>query len=277
MAHINLLPWRAERRKQREREFFMQLGAAFVAAVLFVLLWVGWMGQRIDNQNDRNAYLQGEIKQLDERIAKIKDLEKVRERLLARKKIIEELQANRSQMVHLFDELVKTIPSSARLTTLKQSGEAMSLDGVAQSNASVAEYMRNIESSPWMGHADLRKTENTHGDQRMPYTFGLDVALAKPKSDDGLDGDKEPVIPGNTPASGAAPGTPAPAGSSPAPVQGAAPAAPVAGAETASPTVTATPPKAVAPKADAPAAAKAPAQPQASAPSSAAAKGGAKP
>lgn len=192
MAQINLLPWRAERRKQREREFFLQLGAAFVAALLFLMLWGFWMGMRVDNQNERNAYLQGEIKQLDERIAKIKDLEKVRDRLLARKEIIEHLQSDRSQMVHLFDELVKTIPSSARLTGLKQSGDSMTLDGVAQSNASVAEYMRNIEASPWMGHADLRKTENTHSDTRMPYTFGLDVELSRPKSEQS--DDKTPVL-----------------------------------------------------------------------------------
>lgn len=183
MAHINLLPWRAERRKQREREFFMQLGAAAVAALLCLFVWGWWMGMRIDNQNERNGYLTTEIKQLDEKIAKIKDLENVRERLLARKQIIEQLQANRSQMVHLFDELVKTIPSSSRLTGLKQSGDSMSLDGVAQSNASVAEYMRNIEASPWMGHADLRKTENVHKDLRMPYTFGLNVSLSRPKDD----------------------------------------------------------------------------------------------
>ncbi|GAB2798098.1 PilN domain-containing protein [Dyella kyungheensis] len=188
MAHINLLPWRVERRKQREREFFMQLGAAAVVAVLGVLVWYGWMDGRISSQNDRNVYLQGEIKQLDERITKIKDLEKVRESLLARKQIIEQLQANRSQMVHLFDELVKTIPASARLNGLKQTGESMTLDGVAQSNASVAEYMRNIESSQWMGHADLRKTENTHGDSRLPYAFGLDVALSRPKSDENGEG-----------------------------------------------------------------------------------------
>lgn len=202
MAHINLLPWRAERRKQREREFFLQLGAAFVAALLFLMLWGFWMGMRVDNQNERNAYLQGEIKQLDERIAKIKDLEKVRDRLLARKEIIEHLQSDRSQMVHLFDELVKTIPSSARLSAVKQSGDSMTLDGVAQSNASVAEYMRNIEASPWMGHADLRKTENTHSDTRMPYTFGLDVELSRPKSEQ--PDDKLPVLP-QAPAKSASP------------------------------------------------------------------------
>lgn len=183
MAHVNLLPWRAERRKQREREFYMQLAAAFVAAVVVLLMWIFWMDSRIDNQNERNAYLQTEIKQLDVRIAKIKDLDKVRKHLLARKQIIEQLQADRSQMVHLFDELVKTIPSSARLTALKQNGQSMSLDGVAQSNASVAEYMRNIEASPWMGHADLRKTENTHNETRMPYTFGLNVSLSRPETD----------------------------------------------------------------------------------------------
>lgn len=210
MAHVNLLPWRAARRKQREREFYMQLAAAFVAGLGVLLLWVFWMDQRIDNQNDRNTYLQTEIKQLDVRIAKIKDLEKVREHLLARKQIIEQLQADRSQMVHLFDELVKTIPSSARLSGLKQGGQSMSLDGVAQSNASVAEYMRNIESSPWMGHADLRKTENTHNGSRMPYQFGLNVTLNKPKADE--TGDKTPVLPagaGPAAAAGAAPAKPA--------------------------------------------------------------------
>ncbi len=197
MAHVNLLPWRAARRKQREREFYMQLGASFVVALGVLLLWVFWMDQRIDNQNDRNAYLQGEIKQLDVRIAKIKDLDKVRAHLLARKRIIEQLQADRSQMVHLFDELVKTIPSSVRLSGLKQSGQSMSLDGVAQSNASVAEYMRNIQASPWMGRVDLRKTENSHDSSRMPYTFGLDVTLSRPKSDDvSAAGDASPATAG---------------------------------------------------------------------------------
>jgi len=232
MAHINLLPWRTERRKQREREFFMQLAAAFVAAVLVLFLWVFWMDMRIDNQTERNSYLQGEIKQLDERIAKIKDLEKVRERLLARKQIIEQLQANRSQMVHLFDELVKTIPASARLGGLKQVGDSMTLEGVAQSNASVAEYMRNIEASQWMGHADLRKTENTHkGDSRMPYAFGLDVALSRPKQDEngeGSDDARTPVLPASSraPANPAAPAAskPAPASTAPAAPKPAAPA-----------------------------------------------------
>jgi len=185
MAKINLLPWRAERRKQREREFFVQLGVSAAVAVVVLMLAVSWMGLRVDNQNERNAYLQGEIKQVDIKIAEIKDLEKTRTRLLARKEIIEQLQANRSQMVHLFDELVKRTPTSVRLTAMKQTGSKLVLDGVAQSNASVATYMRNIEASPWLGPVDLTKTEKEKGNSSvMPYVFGLDVTLSKPKAKD---------------------------------------------------------------------------------------------
>jgi type IV pilus assembly protein PilN len=225
MAHINLLPWRAERRKIRQREFFMQLGAAAVVAAAILIVWWLWMDMRIDNQNQRNAYLQDQIKQVDVRLDKIKDLEKVRAELLARKQIIEQLQANRSQMVHLFDELVKTIPASARVTSIKQNGDQMVLNGVAQSNASVADYMRNIEASPWMGQADLSKTENSHDASRMPYSFGLTVALQRPKQDDGTGAgatdDGAPGTPSATPAAGQPKTMAAPSGGA-----GAGPASP---------------------------------------------------
>lgn len=183
MAHINLLPWRAERRKLREREFYGQLGMAFVAGIIVVIAWAFWMGQRVDNQNARNAYLKDQIHQVQAKIDKIKDLKKVRSQLLARKRIIEKLQSNRSQMVHLFDELVKTIPDSVRLTSLKQNGKNLKLAGVAQSNASVAEYMRNLEASPWLGPADLEKTVNHHNGSRMPYSFSLTLQLSKPSAE----------------------------------------------------------------------------------------------
>ncbi|HET6586770.1 MAG TPA: PilN domain-containing protein [Oleiagrimonas sp.] len=180
MAHINLLPWRAERRKQREREFYGQLVLAGVAGLIVVIGWAFWMGQRIDNQNARNDYLNGQIKQVQVKIDKIKDLEKVRQQLLDRKRIIEKLQSNRSQMVHLFDVLVKTAPDSVRLTSLKQNKQHLELVGVAQSNASVAEYMRNLEASPWLGTPVLKKTVNNHDGSRMPYSFSLGVNLSKP-------------------------------------------------------------------------------------------------
>ncbi|MGA9421282.1 MAG: PilN domain-containing protein, partial [Rhodanobacteraceae bacterium] len=181
MAKINLLPWRAERRKQREREFYGLLGAAAVGGLLVMFIWVGWMSARIDNQGARNNYLKAEIKTLDQKIAEIAKLDDTRARLLTRKQIIEQLQSNRSQMVHLFDEMVRTMPDGARLTSMKQAGDTLTLAGVAESSARVASYMRNIDVSPCMGHSDLEKIENKTGDKgidkQLPYVFSLRVKL----------------------------------------------------------------------------------------------------
>ena len=181
MAKINLLPWRAQVRKQREREFYMMLGGAFVAAVLAVLLWVFWMNMRIDDQEARNTYLTQQSKELDSKLDEIKKLEQTKAALTMRKQIIEQLQANRSQMVHLFDEMVKTIPEGARLNALKQAGDTLTLEGFAQSNASVASYMRNLDSSPWLMHSDLQKTEAAKAsEKRDRFSFGLNVKLTDP-------------------------------------------------------------------------------------------------
>jgi type IV pilus assembly protein PilN len=210
MAKINLLPWRAERRREREREFYMMLGAAAFAAVAAVFLWWYWMGMRLNDQDNRNTYLKSEIKQLDTQLAEIKELDKTKSKLLARKQIIEQLQASRSQMVHLFDELVRTIPDSVRLGSLKQLGDTLTLQGVAQSNASVANYMRNLDNSKWLTHSDLIKTEVKGADKRNRYEFGLNVKLRPPENAENLDSDERPAA---DPASS----TPAPPQGAPAP------------------------------------------------------------
>ncbi|MEP6484997.1 MAG: PilN domain-containing protein [Rudaea sp.] len=181
MAKINLLPWRTERRKLREREFYMMLGGAAIAAVLAVFLWVFWMNERLDNQDARNAYMKDQIHQLDDKLTEIKRLEETKSKLLARKQIIEQLQANRSQMVHLFDELVKTIPDGVRLTSMKQNGDTLTLAGVAQSNASVATYMRNLDKSSWLKRSDLQQTQAKGNDKRDRFEFGLTVKLTSPE------------------------------------------------------------------------------------------------
>ena len=138
---------------------------------------------RIDNQNERNTYLDQQIKLLDKDIEKIQNLEKVRSQLLARKEIIEDLQSNRSQMVHLFDQLSKSIPDGTRLTSLKQNGDKLTLEGVAESSTRVATYMRALENSPYLGKADLAKIESKEGapgaDAKMPYVFSLTVTTKK--------------------------------------------------------------------------------------------------
>jgi len=214
MAKINLLPWRAERRRQREREFYMMLGLAALAALTVLFGWWYWMELRLDNQDARNAYLRDQIKQLDGQLAEIKELDKTKSKLLARKQIIEQLQASRSQMVHLFDEIVKTIPDSARLSSLTQAGDTLTLQGVAQSNASVANYMRNLDSSKWLTHSDLIKTEVACGDKRNRYSFGLNVKLRPPENAENLD--SQPSDDGKPPDA-AAPAPPLPLHGAPTP------------------------------------------------------------
>jgi len=190
MAKINLLPWRAERRKQRQKEFYGMLGIAAGIAVLIAFGVIKFYDARIENQNARNGRLKQEITALDAAIKEIQALDKKKAELLARKAVIEQLQANRSQMVHLFDELVRTIPEGVRLNAIKQTGDDLTLTGVAQSNARVASYMRALEGSGWMASPDVSIIEaQARGDGAMPFGFSLRVKLIKPKDEsEGADG-----------------------------------------------------------------------------------------
>lgn len=191
MARINLLPWREERRKQRNRESQTLFVAAAFAAALVVLLIIWRFNAMIDGQNARNEYLRQEITKVDAKIKEIEELEKTRTNLLNRKKVIEDLQASRSMMVHLFDDLVKTIPDGVRLNSIKQAGDVLTLEGFAESNARVSEYMRNLEGSDWMGNPDLRIVEAKGPDKRSRYQFTLTVNLKRPKveGEPGVEGD----------------------------------------------------------------------------------------
>lgn len=182
MARINLLPWREERRKQRQQEFYVLLGASAVAAILVVFASLWFIGTQIDAQTERNAAIAREIKALDAQIKEIEELDRQRDRLIARKEIIEQLQATRSQMVHLFDELVRTLPDGVQLNAIKQGGATLTLEGVAQSNARVSAYMRNLDSSAWLKEAEIIKIEAVGKDKAVPYLFSLKVNLEDPNS-----------------------------------------------------------------------------------------------
>lgn len=197
MARINLLPWREERRKQRQKEFGVMLALAALAGLLLWFLVNSYYNAQIEGQNERNAYVKDQIRQVEARITEIEELDRQKARLLARKEVIEQLQANRSQMVHLFDSLVRTIPDGVVLTSLKQVGEKLTLEGRSQSNARVSTYMRNLEGSGWMTKPDLSIIEARDGVAGLPYAFTLAVELANPNAPKDLDGDgiPDPVPP----------------------------------------------------------------------------------
>jgi type IV pilus assembly protein PilN len=187
MARINLLPWRAERRKQRLQEFYSMLGLAAILAGLVSLAIVLYYNAKIDTQNERNTYLQNQITQLDAQIKEIAELDKKKARLLRRKQVIEELQASRSLMVHLFDEMARTITDGAQITTIQQNGSTLSINGRAQSNARVSTYMRNLEASGWMTDPNLSKIEARPGEKGLPYEFNLKVTLKNPNAEPAAD------------------------------------------------------------------------------------------
>lgn len=193
MARINLLPWREERRKLRQNEFYAILAAAAIAGLLvFGGIWYQYKLQ-IDGQNARNQYLTQQIALLDEKIKKIEELDRRRATLIARKNVIEQLQANRWQLVRIFDDLVRTMPEGVRLTSVKASGEQLTLEGVAESNARVSSYMKNLEVANLIKDPDLAIVEAKGPDRRSRYVFTLRVTIKKPQGDEETQAGEAPV------------------------------------------------------------------------------------
>ncbi|MDH4000511.1 MAG: PilN domain-containing protein, partial [Xanthomonadales bacterium] len=145
MARINLLPWREEARRDRQRQFLYSLMGTLVLGAILVLLVGLFFDQRISHQESRNQQIQVEIKRLEQRIARIRELENTRNRLLSRKQIIESLQASRSLTVELLDKLAKTIPVGITLSNVRQQGVILTLLGTSQSNARVSAYLQSLD------------------------------------------------------------------------------------------------------------------------------------
>jgi type IV pilus assembly protein PilN len=173
MPRINLLPWREQDRKIRRREFMIAAVAAVIAAMLFTgagkLLYASW----IASQNEKNNLLKREIVKLDAQIADIQDLENRKQRLVARMEIIEKLQRSRPEVVHLFDEMVKTVPDGIYLTQLKETNRKLEIHGVAQSSTRVSTFMRNIDASTWMDNPVLQVVESTKDSTSGGSSFTL--------------------------------------------------------------------------------------------------------
>ena len=152
---INLLPHRAQKRQARQRQFVSLALSLAVLALAIVALVHGILSAQIDAQKERNALLKTEIAKLDEQIKEIDRLREQIQAVLSRKQVVETLQANRSEAVHLIDQLVRQLPDGIYLNSVRQTGAKVTVTGYAQSNARVSTLMRNIEASPWLTNPEL--------------------------------------------------------------------------------------------------------------------------
>lgn len=178
-ARINLLPHREERRKRSRSHFFVVVGGTAVLGALIVGLMHTYYAEKIDAQQGRNQFLKLEIAKLDKEIAEINKLKDEIRALLARKQIIETLQADRAQTVHLLDDLVKRMPEGVYLKSLAQKGLRINVVGYAQSNARVSTLMRNIEASPWLENPELVEVKAASVDKRRIAEFNLYMSLKR--------------------------------------------------------------------------------------------------
>lgn len=171
MPSINLLPWREEQRKKRQRDFGVATGGAAVAGIAVVMLTFFAYSQMISSQQARNQRLQNEITELEKSIREIDGLEQQKERLLARMEIIEQLQKSRPEIVHLFDEIVRQLPEGVYLTGMRQTGSRVEIRGVAQSSTRVSALMRQIDASQWLSDPEVERVETTQSGASRQSSF----------------------------------------------------------------------------------------------------------
>lgn len=183
MPRVNLLPWRDEIRRDRERRFYISLGITAVVVVVLVGAVQAYIGFLTNNQNELNNILTAEIEVLNKQIDEIKSLKAQKAALTARMEVIENLQKIRPQSVHMFDDLVRAIPPGVFLKSAKQKNQALSLTGSAQSNARVSTFMRNIEKSEWITAPNLEVVRIQEGEGGKVRAFTLEAKLDT-KSDD---------------------------------------------------------------------------------------------
>jgi len=163
MPRINLLPWREGQRKDRKLAFLVALGVAALAAGVTAFAAYLLYGSMIEGQQHRNDQLRTQIKLLDKQIEEINDLESQKQKFIARMEIIEKLQRSRPEIVHVFDEIVRTLPEGVYLTAVKQNGMKLKFEGVAQSSTRVSSFMRNLDGSQWLRNPELEVVQTTKG------------------------------------------------------------------------------------------------------------------
>lgn len=188
MARINLLPWREERREELKKEFIAILGAVVVAALGVVFAWNSIVSGQIESQKSRNAYLQKHIDELTLQVQEISQLRKEREQLVERMRVIQELQGNRPEIVHVFDEIARAVPDGVFYTKIERKGKQIEFVGTAESNNRVSSLMRRLDASEWFTNPNLTsvKANPDFGEQANDFVLSVTIQVPEPeaKSDD---------------------------------------------------------------------------------------------
>jgi len=186
MPRINLLPWREEQRKERKLAFLVALGVAVLAAMVTTFAAYLMFDSMIAGQQRRNQMLRGQIKLLDKQIEEINSLETEKQRFIARMEVIEKLQRSRPGIVHVFDEIVKTLPDGVYLTGVTQvsagANKRLKFEGVAQSSTLVSSFMRNIDASEWLRNPELEVVQTAKG-PGSSFTLTADEVAATAQDD----------------------------------------------------------------------------------------------
>ena len=187
MIRINLLPHRELARASRRRQFTIMLGIALAAAVFTVVLGHSVIAARQSTQDARNTFLEQEIAKLDAQIGEITKIKEQTQALLARKQVVETLQSNRTEVVHLFDQMIRLLPDGLYLKSFKQAGDVITISGYTQSSARVSSLMRNLDDSPWFESAALVEIKAATVNNLRANEFVLTVKQTRqqPESADG--------------------------------------------------------------------------------------------
>jgi type IV pilus assembly protein PilN len=187
MIRINLLPHRELARAARRRQFNVLLGIAVAAGVLTVVLGHSVIAARQSTQDARNAFLEQEIVKLDGQIGEIKKIREQTQALLERKQVVETLQSNRTEVVHLFDQMIRLLPDGLYLKSFKQAGDIITISGFTQSSARVSTLMRNLDDSPWFESATLVEIKSATVNNLRANEFVLTVKQTRQQADDAND------------------------------------------------------------------------------------------
>lgn len=182
MTRINLLPWREEMRQEQKKQFVvMAVMSCLLAAAIVGLIHVQ-MQAKIDYQLTRNRFMTEEIRKVDEEIKEIQELQKTRRSLIERMEVIQDLQGSRPSIVHLFTEIVSTVPNGVYLESLTQTGGNLLINGEAESNARVSTYMRNLQASAWLKDPNLTVIEIEDKTVNRISSFTLTVKQTSPNA-----------------------------------------------------------------------------------------------